>query len=78
VVQHLFRAVLVQKSGQKYQKDSPDFILIEMLDGQQIVAVVQLKCRSKTKTHDAECHQAGYKKSLHQSHVSQLSIVVTC
>lgn len=62
VVQHLFRAVLVQKSGQKYQKDSPDFILIGMLDGQQIVAVVQLKCRSKTKTHDAECHQAGYRK----------------
>jgi hypothetical protein len=60
IVQHLFRAGLVQKRGRKYQKDSPDFILIGTLDGAPIVAVVEMKCRSKTKTQDAERRRAGY------------------
>ena len=59
---HLFRAGLLQKRNRKYQKDSPDFILIGTLDGCQIVAVVELKCRSKMKTQDAERCRAGYGK----------------
>jgi hypothetical protein len=55
VVQHLFRAGLLQKRGCKYhQKASPDFILIGTLDGEPIVAVVEMKCRSKAKTQDSE------------------------
>jgi hypothetical protein len=54
VVQHFFRAGLLQKRGCKYQKDSPDFILIGTLDGEPIVAVVKMKCRSKAKTQDSE------------------------
>jgi hypothetical protein len=54
VVQHLFRADLLQKRGCKYQKDSPDFILIGTLDGEPIIAVVKMKCRSKAKTQDSE------------------------
>lgn len=54
VVQHLFRAGLVEKRHRPYQKDSPDFILIGTLDGEPLVAVVELKCRSKTNTQDAE------------------------
>jgi hypothetical protein len=61
-VHHLFRAGLLQKRNQKYQKDSPDFILIGTLDGRRIVAVVELKCRSKMKTQDAERRRAGYGK----------------
>jgi len=62
VVQHLFRAGLLQKQGRKYQKDSPDFILIGTLDGEPLKAVVEMKCQSKTKTQDAERNRNGYGK----------------
>jgi hypothetical protein len=55
VIQHLFRAGLVQKSGsQKDQNDSLDFVLIGTLDGEHFVAIVELKCRSNTNTQNAE------------------------
>lgn len=38
VINHLFRAGLVQKRGKKHQKDYPDFMLLGALDGQPIVA----------------------------------------
>lgn len=46
VEQHLFRAGLVQKRGRKYQKDSPDSILVGTLDGDPIVAGVEMKWQS--------------------------------
>lgn len=49
VTQHLFRVGTVHKRGKKHQKDSPEFSLLGTLDGQPIVAVVNLKCRSKAK-----------------------------
>jgi hypothetical protein len=41
---HLFRAGLLQKCDCKYQKDSPDFIVIGPLDGKPLLVVVKIKC----------------------------------
>jgi hypothetical protein len=61
-VHHLFRAGLLQKKNRMYQMDSPDFIIIGTLVGHEIVAVVELKCRSKMKTQDLERCHARYRK----------------
>lgn len=60
IIHHLYRAGLLQKTGSKYQKDSPDFILIGTLDGEPLVAVVEMKARCKTKTQEAERRRVNF------------------
>lgn len=60
VVKHLFRVGTVQQQNRRYQKDSADFLLIGTLNGRSIIAIVELKCRSKSSTQDAERKRLGF------------------